>query len=233
MGTIKQQAVQQMMRLATYHWVMFIISLIAVILGFTVSYYWFIVLVLPLVLTPVARETGLVGDGSPKVEYIAYQGSYVAFYLTLLVLAAVLVGRWVSTRGSLGEPEERIFLVLFLIPLLYKFFSALALTYGARTVGLFLGYILGALMLLATLIRFRGVSPELIIAILAIVVCIISNFAGKLGGALLALVGTAYFVTLVDRWNEIPNAFWLSLLLASPLILAGLLVFFHRRIEVE
>ncbi len=234
MGILRERATSQLKHLTTYHWVMLIISILAIILGFSVSGYWFILLFLPLILTPIARETGLVGDGDAKIEYVAYQGSYIAFYLMLLIITARLVNLLVKNKGEFPETDV-IFLLLFIAPLLYKFLSTLSLSYGGKTVGLFLGFVVGLILLIASLVGIarNGITPEFVISILVIVLCFASVYVGKLGGGLLALVGTGYFVTIFDRWQELGGAFWLALLIGSPLILAGLLIYFHRRIELE
>jgi len=228
MGTVRQQAAEQLRRLTTYHWAMLVISVLGFILGAFVSPYFLILLILPLFITPIARETGIIGGGESKIDFIAYQGSYVAFYLILLILVSVFIGKFISSQGKV----EDLYLALLLIPIMYKFFSTLSLAYGGRTVGLVLGFVLGIILFLGSIIK--GFEPDLfIISILTLLVCFVSFWLGKVGGSLLTLIGMAYFIILVNRWNEIDRAFGLSILIGAPLILAGLLIFFHRRIVLD
>lgn len=232
MGIVRQRSVQQLSRLRGYHLFMLILSVLAVILALSVSPYWLVILAIPLLVTPVARELGFIGDGGTKVEFISSQGSYVTFHLILLILASVIIGKMLAGRGRL-ELADNLFLALFLIPLIYKFFATLSLAYGARYVGLFLGYFIGIIMLIFGLASRGAFVPEIIIAVLTLIVTVASHFIGKLGGGLLTLVGTAYFITLVNRWAEVSASFWLALLFGAPVILAGLLLFFHRQLVGE
>ncbi len=228
--SMREQAAGRLRRITAYHWTMFIISIIAVVLAVTAHVYFLFLLALPLFLTPVARETGLVEGGDKVIDYVAYQGSYVAFYLTLLILASLFVGRIIRSGPNIIEVD--IYLALFLIPILYKFFASLSLAYGAKAVGEILGFVVGIILFIASFVG--GFKLALfIIALLVIIAVVSALWYTKVGGGLIALVGMAYFVNLFNAWEETPAALTLSVLIGAPMILSGLLLFFHRRIVAE
>ncbi|OPX23074.1 MAG: hypothetical protein B1H03_02760 [Planctomycetales bacterium 4484_113] len=227
MDSFKEQAIERLSRMNYFHWTMLILAILALVLGAWVNPYFLLILILPVFLTPIARETGLVEEKDEQIRFISFQSTHITFYLTLLVIVGVFVGRSILE----GRDVEPVFFALLMIPVIYKFFASLALTYGGRSVGLAIGYILGVFLFIYSLYGGGAVDANLVVAVLVLLVTVVSHWLPKVGGGLLALVGTAYFVVVVSWGSELKGAFWLMLLVAAPLIMAGLLLFFWRKLS--
>jgi len=224
MDSFKEQAMDRLSRMTYFHWTMLILAVLALILGF-VSRYFLLILILPVFLTPIARETGLTEERDERIRFISYQSSHVTFYLTLLVIIALFIGKTL-------EKVDPLWFALLMIPIIYKYFVSLAVTYGPRSVGLAIGYTLGIFLFVYSLFRGDAIDPEVIIGILVLLVTVVSHWLPKLGGGLLALLGTAYFVVLVSQWTDLKDAaLWFALIVGAPLIMAGLLLFFLQKLS--
>ena len=237
MDTFKEQAMEHLSRMTYFQWTMLILALLALVLGFFVSPYFLLILILPVFLTPIARETGLTEERDERIRFISYQSSHVTFYLTMLVIIGVFIGKSILERRAI----DPLWFALLIIPIIYKYFASLALAYGARSVGIAIGYILGLFLFVYSLFRSPAIDPEVIFGILVLLVTVVSHWLPKLGGGLLALLGTAYFVVLVTQWTvtDLPMrplsaaGLWFAVIVGAPLIMAGLLLFFLQRLKVE
>lgn len=226
MDSLKEQTMERLSRMTYFHWAMLILAILALILGLVVNRYFLLILILPIFLTPIARETGLIEERDEQIRFISYQSSHITFYLTLLVIVAVFIAK--SLIG--GKAIDPVLFALLMVPIIYKFFVSLALTYDPRGVGLAIGYVLGVFMFIYSLLPTGLRVPGVIIALLVLLVTIVSHWLPKIGGGLLALLGTAYFVVVVSRWPDLKGALWLTLIVGTPLIMAGLLLFFWRKL---
>lgn len=224
--TWKTQAMERLRRMTTFHWTMAGICLVSVILGLSLSPLYLLALVLPAFLGPLVREVGFLQDQDERVRFISYRSSHIAFYLTLAVIAAIFIARTIKAGGEI-EPE---WFILLIAPVAYKFFAALGLTYDTRTLALAIGYIVGGFLALFTILSGYYFTPQAFIPLLVLLVTVVSHWLPKVGGGLLLLLGIGYLVLIAGRMEFTDLGLILSaLLLGVPVLLAGLLLLFHRR----
>lgn len=231
--TIKGQALERLRKLTIYNWVMVALTLIIIVLALTLQQPIYLLLLVLLALAgPLVREIGLADERDERVTFISYRSSHIAFYITLLVIAAVFIGRTL-VRGREIEPE---FFILLIVPVVFKFLAALGFTYDARILGLILGYVMGVLIAVVEVIRSGyALGPQMFVPLLIILVTVVAHWYHKLPGSLLLLLGMGYLVMITRDFAldpAVPIAFILqALLLGVPVLLAGLLLLFYRRMD--
>ncbi len=226
--TWKAQAMERLRRMTAFHWTMAGICLVSVILGLALHPAYLLLLVLPAFLGPLVREIGFTKDQDERVRFISYRSSHIAFYLTLAVIAAIFIARTISVGRGI-EPE---WFIVLIAPIAYKFFAALGLTYDTRTLALAMGYIVGGFLTLFTILDGYFFTTQAFIPLLVLLVTVISHWLPKVGGGLLLLLGVGYLVLIAGRMEFTDLGLILrALLLGVPVLLAGLLLLFHRRMS--
>ena len=132
---------------------------------------------------------------------------------------------WFAGKGI--EPE---WFIVLIAPVAYKFFAALGLTYDTRTLALAIGYIVGGFLTLFVVLDGYFFTPQAFIPLLVLLVTVVSHWLPKVGGGLLLLLGIGYLVLIAGRMEFTDLGLILrALLLGVPVLLAGLLLLFHRR----
>jgi len=224
--TWKTQAMARLRRMTAFHWTMAGICLVAVILGLALHPAYLLLLVLPAFVGPLIREIGFMKEQDERVRFISYRSSHIAFYLTLAVIAAIFIARTISAGRGI-EPE---WFIVLIAPVAYKFFAALGLTYDTRTLALAIGYIVGGFLILFIILDGYFFTPQAFIPLLVLLVTVVSHWLPKVGGGLLLLLGIGYLVLIAGRMEFTDLGLILrALLLGVPVLLAGLLLLFHRR----
>jgi len=231
--TIKEQALEQLRKLTVYNWVMITLTIIIVVLGLALQPLYLLLLVLLALAGPLVREIGLAPERDERITFISYRSSHIAFYITLLTIAAVFIGRSI-VQGPKLEPE---FFVLLIVPVAYKLIATLGFTYDARRLGLTLGYATGVLIAVLEAVRCNYIfTPQMFIPLLIILVTVVAHWYPKLSGSLLVLLGVGYLLMATRDFGldtEFGSlAFVLqAVLLGVPVLLAGLLLLFYRRMS--
>ena len=224
--TWKTQAMARLRGMTAFHWTMAGICLVAVILGLALHPAYLLLLVLPAFVGPLVREIGFMKEQDERVRFISYRSSHIAFYLTLAVIAAIFIARTISAGKGI-EPE---WFIVLIAPVAYKFFAALGLTYDTRTLALAIGYIVGGFLTLFIILDGYFFTPQAFIPLLVLLVTVVSHWLPKVGGGLLLLLGIGYLVLIAGRMEFTDLGLILrALLLGVPVLLAGLLLLFHRR----
>ena len=230
--SIREQALEQLRKLTVYNWVMIAFTIIIVVLGLTLQPAYLLLLVLLTLVGPLVREIGLTDERDERVTFISYRSSHIAFYITLLVIAAVFIGRTLVLGRAL-EPE---FFLLLIVPVVYKLLAALGFTYDAKVLGLAIGYLMGILIGVMEIIKaeWHLFTPQMFIPVLVILVAIIGHLYHKLSGGLFLLLGMGYLVMITRNFAAeaptSPTAFIVqALVLGVPVLLAGLFLLFYRR----
>jgi hypothetical protein len=233
--TIKGQALEQLRKLTVYNWVMIAFTIIIVVLGLALQPLYLLLLVLLALAGPMVREVGLADERDERVTFISYRSSHIAFYITLLAIAAVFIGRTLA-RGREIEPE---FFILLIVPVAFKLLAALGFTYDARMLGLVIGYTTGVLIAVLEVVRSGyAFTPQMFIPLLIILVTVVGHWYHKLSGSLFLLLGIGYLVMITRDFAMEPGvtplatplAFILqAIALGVPVLLAGLLLLFYRR----
>ncbi len=227
--TWKTRAMERLRGVTIYHWTMVGVCLVAVILGLALHPAYLLLLVLPAFLGPLVREIGLLQDQDERVRFISYRSSHIAFYLALVVIAAIFISRTI-TVGREIEPE---WFILLIAPIAYKFFAALGLTYDARVLALAIGYVVGGVLTVYTIFSGYFFTPQVFIPLLVLLVTIVAHWLPRLSGSLMLLLGAGYLIMITKNWPpDAPLGLILSaLLLGVPVLLAGLLLLFYQRMS--
>jgi len=227
--TLKQRALEQIRRMTIYNWVMVTLTVVIVILGLALQPLYLLLLVLLALAGPLVREIGLTPERNERVTFISYRSSHIAFYITLLVIASVFVGRSIVQASEI-EPE---FFILLIVAVVYKFFAALGFTYDAKVLGLTIGYVMGALIAIMEALEGYFFTPQMFIPLLIILVTVVGHWYPKLAGSLFLLLGIGFIAVITrDVAAQSPMSFILqALVLGVPVLLAGLLLLFHFRMS--
>ncbi len=227
LNAIKLQAMERLRKMTVYNWVMVAIGIIAIVLALTLNPAYLLILVLLAFAGPLEREVGLLDERDERISFISYRSSHIAFYVTMLVITAVFIARTLL-KGKEIEPE---YFILLTVPILYKFFASLALAHGTRLLAIIIGYTVGGLIGLMETLEGYFFTPQMFVPLLIILVTVMAHWYPKISGSLMLLLGMGYLVMITrDLSAEKPlELILLALVLGVPVLLAGLLLLFHRR----
>ncbi|OGK10683.1 MAG: hypothetical protein A2Y63_02910 [Candidatus Riflebacteria bacterium RBG_13_59_9] len=218
---------ERLRKMTVYNWVMVAIGIIAIVLALTLNPAYLLILVLLAFAGPLVREVGLLDERDERISFISYRSSHIAFYVTMLVITAVFIARTLL-KGKEIEPE---YFILLTVPILYKFFASLALAHGTRLLAIIIGYTVGGLIGLMETLEGYFFTPQMFVPLLIILVTVMAHWYPKISGSLMLLLGMGYLVMITrDLSAEKPlELILLALVLGVPVLLAGLLLLFHRR----
>ncbi len=224
---IKSQALERLRKMTVYNWVMVVIGIIAIVLALALNPAFLLILVALAFAGPLVREVGLLDERDERISFISYRSSHVAFYVTMLVITAVFIARTIL-KGKELEPE---YFILLTVPILYKFFASLALTYDTRLLSLIIGYTVGGLIALMETLEGYFLTPQMFVPLLIILVTVVAHWMPKLSGALFLLLGMGYIILITKNMSaESPlQLILLALILGVPILLAGMFLLFYKR----
>jgi hypothetical protein len=229
-NAIKSQALERLRKMTAYNWVMLGIGIIAIVLALWLNQPAFLlILVLLAFAGPLVREVGLLDESDERISFISYRSSHIAFYVTMLVITAVFIARTLL-KGRDIEPE---YFILLTVPILYKFFASLALTYDTRLLAIITGYTVGGLIGLMETLEGYFFSPQMFVPLLIILVTVVAHWYPKVSGSLFLLLGMGYLVMITrDLSEDSPlQLILMALILGVPILLAGIFLLFHKRMS--
>jgi len=196
---------------------------LCVVLGMTVSEYFYLALVPLLVARPLLRELGFLADSDERQRFVSHRSSHVAFLVAMSIAGVAFAKAMIDDT----EPAFEISVILF-VSLLVKFAGLVLQAKARRIAGMAIAWVIGGAWLLFVLAS-HGLSVGSLMESLpwiAVFACALAARRWpKVGGAGLALIGlgTLWFFVLGSPLPVGTRAL-VAALIPAPLILAGVLV---------
>lgn len=213
------------MRISKKSYILFMTIYTAVILalGFTVHTLFFICLAGLAFFRPFLREAGVLRDLDEREISASHRSSHMAFFLVLGSIVIYIIYRSVILQEEV--PAE--WFLILMIAILGKILTGVFLSPEKRKVGLYIGFFFGLAWLLFTILSHGFSVTALIESCIGGSIIIATLIAWKLpriGGTLLlaeALFASFFFLKAASPLMAI----LMFLMLAFPILLAGLLQF--------
>ncbi len=217
-------------------------SLLLIIFGWAVNPFFYFLLAPLLIIYPLLGEAGMLKEPDERTCLISYRSSHIALYGTLLALSTILISQAIA-YPDLIDPS---YFIVLMIPIVYKLLATIALTYSTRVIGLGIGYLFTAFFAVSfinyTFFKVGHLSTNLTITFAG---ALLATIAGHWYPRFTGLVYTL-FALYILAWNkgrlssplfqgnglDLMTAldFILQLLLiAVPILIAGLLLLFTAR----